>query len=244
MQTGSNGKCTILSFCNLPSNYPHLVFPPIPSILGNTMEFLLSSPLLSVTATQRGTRTETHGSAVPWCIHLSVSNASTGYSAPPTQHQRTAISNVAPTSGSWSDHKSNIALLSPHHLRRLTHSWLKLLGFVLTWRYCRHEGALCYRPLDLEEATAVTCNTVVQNGTQGTYRISFCICRLSFVTTGPLAVPSVCVTPFRLFIPCCSLFSLRVLAITGKRGSDPRVAHAQICVACYTRQAPLCLSCL
>jgi len=209
------------------------------------MDFLSYSPLLSVTVTQRGTHTETFGSAVPWCVHLPVSNASTGHSAlPPRQANVPRYPTLHPRADTGRVTRATLLCCHPHHLHRLTHSWLKLLGFVLTWRFCRHEGALCYRPLDLEEATAVTCNTVVQNGTQGMYHIFVLYCRLSFVTTGPLAVPSVCVTPFRLSIPCCSLFSLRFLAITGKRGSDPRVAHAQICVACYTRQAPLCLSCL
>jgi hypothetical protein len=76
-----------------------------------------------------------------------------------------------------------------YHLRRLTHLWLKLLEFVLTWRYCRHEGALCYRSLGLEEATAVTRDTVVQDGTQGMYHILVLYRRLLVCYNGSPCCP-------------------------------------------------------
>ena len=67
------------------------------------------------------------------------------------------------------DHRSDIALFLSRR-RVISHSlWLELLEIVLTWRYCRYEGAFRDRSLDLKEATTVTRYTTVQDGTQGTY---------------------------------------------------------------------------
>jgi hypothetical protein len=112
---------------------------------------------------------------------------------------------------------------------------------VLTWRSPRYEGALRYRSLDLKEATVVTRDTVVQNGTQGMYHIPVLYCRQLYVTRH-----SPC-SPFRLGHRPSASSSLAfpsTLVMMGKRGTDARVVHAQVFgMARYTRQAPLCVTC-
>jgi hypothetical protein len=140
--------------------------------------------------------------------------------------------NVATTSGNWMDHSRNVALLSSHHLPYLLRWWLKLLELVLTWRYCRHEGALCYRSLDLKEATAIARYTAVQNGTQGMYH--FRIVLWSFVTVNPcpisFKIPRSCHRP-SAFEPLPLESRTTICREAGKR------PHAGL-LARYTRQTP------
>jgi hypothetical protein len=56
---------------------------------------------------------------------------------------------------------------------------------VLTWRSRRYEGALRYRPLDLEEATAITRHAIVQDGTQGMFRIRIVL----YLFVSPFHIP-------------------------------------------------------
>jgi hypothetical protein len=100
------------------------------------------------------------------------------------------------------------------------HQSLKLLENVLTWRHFRYEGALRDRSLDLEETTAPTRYTAVQNGPQGTFQSCIVLC--AFVTQHTCPIPSRPLSPF--------------FAKTGEAGKQITGAH----VGCYTRQT-LCI---
>jgi hypothetical protein len=87
---------------------------------------------------------------------------------------------------------------------------------VLTWRPCRYEGELRYRPLDLEEATAIARHTAVQNGTQGMFDIRIVLC--SFVS--PFPIPFTLgphVTALPLFLPCFADLADSNVGEVGKR---------------------------
>lgn len=94
---------------------------------------------------------------------------------------------------------------------------------MLTWRYYRHERAFRDRSLDLKEATTITRNTVVQNGTQGMFQYTPSF--LTFLTAHILCViPSfrssllVRVTEVSHPVPCLSGF--QATNGPGKRGSE------------------------
>ena len=107
------------------------------------------------------------------------------------------------------------------------------IGIVLTWRYCRYEGALRDRSLDLKEATAITRYTIVQDGTQGMYHYPRFLTRpLCYIVLFALALsPSLSSPPLLVgSLPCSSDLDNRQVGEAGKG------YHSCISAACKFRR--------
>jgi hypothetical protein len=152
---------------------------------------------------------------------------------PPTPHQHIAKSNVATTSGNWTDHRSDIALLLAHHLPRLTHLWLELLGFVLTWRSADMKEHFVIDPLvskrqQLLLATQL-CRMVLKVCFEFLYRI------VVVYYAKPCPIPFIPPSPYHFaFNPC--LYEPRAHQCRGS-GEASIVTHASLPTR-HTRQAP------
>jgi hypothetical protein len=182
----------------------------------------LSIQSLSTYAPRHGTPSQSRSCAVPWChIHprrTPPRDIACCPHATPTHCKIQRCNHER----NWMDHKSDIALLLPHHLLLLTHSRLKLHGSCanVAFSCCRYEGALCYRSLDLKEATATSRHAVVQNGTQGMYR--------NFRSCIVCLLQSPC--PSHPFHPCNSPCFLAYL--TGDAGKLALLLHTLLHAVC------------
>jgi hypothetical protein len=121
----------------------------------------------------------------------------------PTPHQQVAISNVATTSGNWTDHRSDIALLLAHHLPRLTHLWLKLLGFVLTWRSADMKEHFVIDPLVSKRQQLLLATQLCRMVLKVCFEFPYCIIVICYAD--PYPIPSIPPSPYyhpSLSVPC------------------------------------------
>jgi hypothetical protein len=126
-------------------------------------------------------------------------------------------------------------LLLPHQLRRLTHWWLKLLGFVLTWRSADMKEHFVIDPLISKRQQLLLATQLCRMVLKVCFEFPYCIAVVCYVNPCP-SLPSLPVRVTTLaFYPLPPPASRTQMS--GKRGSDPQVAHAKV-PARYTRQAP------
>jgi hypothetical protein len=121
----------------------------------------------------------------------------------PTPHHPITISNVATTSGDWTDHRSNIALLLAHHLPRLTHLWLELLGFVLTWRSADMKEHFVIDPLVSKRQQLLLATQLCRMVLKVCFEFLYCIVIVYYAH--PCPIPSIPHSPYHhpsLSTPC------------------------------------------